>query len=382
MKIAIVTNILTPYRIFFYKKLNEYLLNKNIKFKVYVMSETESNRNWYYDQYKTDFTELLEKKISYNDNIFINKDVKKKLKEFSPNIIIAAGAYQMPTILYLMYLKKKLNFKLIFWSESNLIKKENLTGFKKRLREIIRNTTYKKFDGFWYSGKFSKEFIEKYSRKNTELYFLPNLIDNSLYSNVINIKNNNYDNLIEKYNINKNKTVFICPARLSPQTGILEFLNLLKNCKNKNKASILIAGDGELYDEINSFIIENKDIDVRLIGYKEQDEIIELYSIANFFLLPSIEDPNPLTCIEALWSGLPLLISSHVGNSPEVLINEKNGYLFDYNDIEKSIINIEKAINSDEKWLSNASKISMKIAKDKYFPDKAISECINEMLEK
>ncbi|EGT2191091.1 glycosyltransferase family 4 protein [Clostridium perfringens] len=382
MKIAIVTNILTPYRIFFYKKLNEYLLNKNIKFKVYVMSETESNRNWYYDQYKTDFTELLEKKISYNDNIFINKDVKKKLKEFSPNIIIAAGAYQMPTILYLMYLKKKLNFKLIFWSESNLIKKENLTGFKKRLREIIRNTTYKKFDGFWYSGKFSKEFIEKYSRKNTELYFLPNLIDNSLYSNVINIKNNNYDNLIEKYNINKNKTVFICPARLSPQKGILEFLNLLKNCKNKNKASILIAGDGELYDEINSFIIENKDIDVRLIGYKEQDEIIELYSIANFFLLPSIEDPNPLTCIEALWSGLPLLISSHVGNSPEVLINEKNGYLFDYNDIEKSIINIEKAINSDEKWLSNASKISMKIAKDKYFPDKAISECINEMLEK
>ena len=340
MKIAIVTNILTPYRIFFYKKLNEYLLNKNIKFKVYVMSETESNRNWYYDQYKTDFTELLEKKISYNDNIFINKDVKKKLKEFSPNIIIAAGAYQMPTILYLMYLKKKLNFKLIFWSESNLIKKENLTGFKKRLREIIRNTTYKKFDGFWYSGKFSKEFIEKYSRKNTELYFLPNLIDNSLYSNVINIKNNNYDNLIEKYNINKNKTVFICPARLSPQKGILEFLNLLKNCKNKNKASILIAGDGELYDEINSFIIENKDIDVRLIGYKEQDEIIELYSIANFFLLPSIEDPNPLTCIEALWSGLPLLISSHVGKSPEVLINEKNGYLFDYNDIEKSIINI------------------------------------------
>ena len=161
-----------------------------------------------------------------------------------------------------------------------------------------------------------------------------------------------------------------------------QFLNLLKNCKNKNKASILIAGDGELYDEINSFIIENKDIDVRLIGYKEQDEIIELYSIANFFLLPSIEDPNPLTCIEALWSGLPLLISSHVGNSPEVLINEKNGYLFDYNDIEKSIINIEKAINSDEKWLSNASKISMKIAKDKYFPDKAISECINEMLEK
>ena len=36
-------------------------------------------------------------------------------------------------------------------------------------------------------------------------------------------------------------------------------------------------------------------------------------------ILPSLSDPNPLSCIEACWSANPLIVSEHVGNNPEII---------------------------------------------------------------
>jgi glycosyltransferase involved in cell wall biosynthesis len=382
MKIALITNILTPYRSFFYDKLNNHLLNLNIDFKVFVMAETESNRNWYYNQYKTSYTELMENINLGKRDIYINKHIKKKFEAFDPDVVIAAGGYQMPTILRLLTLKKQLNFKLLFWSESNLVKRENLTGVNKYIRELIRKITYSNFDGFWYSGKYSKDFIDKYAPSSKEMYFLPNLVDNQLYSKVQDLREMKYKALLEKYNIYNSKKIFLCPARLSEQKGILEFLSLFMKCNNADEATILIAGDGELKATISKLIHNNKHLDIRLLGYKTQAEMLELYAIADFLLLPSIVDPNPLSCIEALWCGLPLLITKHVGNNPEVLIDGENGYVFSYEDIQKSISQIEKAISANEEWIKNAQRLSRSIANELFHPDKAISTCIDGMIRK
>ncbi|MEH7249100.1 glycosyltransferase family 4 protein, partial [Neobacillus niacini] len=380
MKIALITNILTPYRSFFYEKLNNYLVSQNIDFKVFVMAETESNRNWKYDEYKTSFTELMGYINLGKKDFYINKRIKKSFVSFSPDLVVAAGGYHLPTIWRLLSLKKKVKFKLLFWSESNLVKKENLKGMKITLRENLRKITYQNFDGFWYSGKLSKEFIEKYTAPDKEMYFLPNLVDNNLYSSVPNTNKENLDEIMTNYNLSRTKRIFLCPARLSKQKGILEFLSLFKQCGNAEDATILLAGNGELKDKINNVIEENKQLDIRLLGFKTQNEMLKLYAVSDFFLLPSVEDPNPLTCIEALWCGLPLLITEHVGNYPEVLIQEKNGFLINYKNTENAIRQIEKAIASDQEWLNSAKLTSKQIANNLYEPKNAISNCIDEMI--
>ncbi|MDZ5473315.1 glycosyltransferase family 4 protein [Bacillus sp. 31A1R] len=344
------------------------------------MAETESNRNWYYHQYKKSFTVLMDQINLGKKDLFINRFIKKTLQSFSPDLVIAAGSYNMPTVLRLLTLKKTLNFKLLFWSESNLVKRENLKGIKKTIREMVRFVTYKNFDGFWYSGELSKDFIEKYTTKGKEMYFLPNLVDNSLYESVDQIKMKSFDEIITFYHLDISKRLFICPARLSEQKGIIEFLSLFINCRNAENASILIAGDGELNEKIEEIIKQNKHLDIRLLGFKSQDEMLKLYSIADFFLLPSVDDPNPLTCIEALWCGLPLLISDQVGNYPEVLVPGKNGYLFSYKDPENTIRQIEKAIDSNLDWINSAKDTSRMVAKNLYDPERAIAKCVKEMI--
>lgn len=380
MKIALLTNILSPYRKVFYDKLYMELKKNNIDFKVFVMADGEDNRAWKYEDYKGEYTILLKSKtISITGTyLHINPDFKQRLFEFKPDILIASGSYTSPTVWTSIRLKSKMSYKLFFWSESHLDEVRNYNNMKLAVREFVRNIIYKKFDGFWYAGEKSLNFIKKYCSVDSKFYFIPNLIDETEFYNA-NILRNRRKELRYEYNIPIENFVFICPARLTYVKGIMPFLKLYVKTKEKNNSTILIPGDGEMKKEIDDFII-NQNIDVRLMGYKSQEEIITLYALSDAFLMPSISDANPLTCIEAIWAGLPLLVSEHVGNHPEVISEGENGYVFNYDDIEQTINKVEKIIFSNDDWRLKAKDKSLEIANKRYKSDKAVKELLNTML--
>lgn len=57
------------------------------------------------------------------------------------------------------------------------------SNIKNTIREMVRKKFYKKYDGFWYAGELSKEFIMKYAIKDAKYCFVPNLIDERVYQN-------------------------------------------------------------------------------------------------------------------------------------------------------------------------------------------------------
>lgn len=158
--------------------------------------------------------------------------------------------------------------------------------------------------------------------------------------------------------------------------GIIEFLEILKKCKRGQEAIVLIAGDEELKESIEKNAHKNR-MDVRLFGQKSQ----YLYAAADIFLLTSLSDPNPLTCIEALWSGLPMFISEHCGNYPEVVKQGENGYVFSYKDKEMAAEMLESIISSSADWRRKAGEISLSIAENMYQSEKAVKRVASEMRE-
>lgn len=96
--------------------------------------------------------------------------------------------------------------------------------------------------------------------------------------------------------------------------------------------------------------------------------------------MPSLSDPNPLTCVEAVWAGLPLLVSNHVGNYPEIVEIGKNGFVFDYSNTD-IIFNILDTINKlEDEWYQNAKKISYFKAQNNYKVKKLVTNIINELI--
>lgn len=377
MNILIFTNILTPYRIAFFDKLNNELNENGDLLKVYVMSETEENRNWYYEDYKRKYTRLLKgKRIGIGGyKVNINQGIDQMLTDVAPDIVIAAGSYIHPSLWILIQRCNVKKIPILFWSESHLNTERKYSKVKTVFRDSIRRSVYKRFNGFCYAGKLSKEFICKYARDESKYIFLPNLVDDRFYST--SAENQQvYKETKEMINSNEEIRNYIIPARLSPDKGIMEFLQLLRQVKTKKTVRIFIAGDGELEQEIKNYSRDNN-LNVSLLGFMSREQMRCLYQLVDGFILPSKVDPNPLTCIEALWSGLPMLVSDHVGNYPEVIKDGLNGYVFSYeDDAERTISTF---LNQDVKWYKHAHEISREIAETCYSMNTVTKEFIQKL---
>lgn len=381
MNLVVYTNILTPYRKYFFDLLHQYCTNSGNEFHVIVMAETEKNRSWIYEDFKDKYTILLHgSTISYgNIYVHLNMGLKRQLKKLSPDIVVCAGSYLCPGVWNVTRWKRKLGYRCIYWSESHLNEKRNYSKLKLSIREAIRSLFYKRYDGFWYSGELSKQFVQKYTNKrDINYFFVPNLVEEEKYRQASIISQKEKKCLREKYQIELDQTVFICPARLSPAKGLLEFIDIYSLCFNKKNGTILVAGDGELKEKIKSKAKENK-IDLRLLGSQSQERMVQLYSMADVFLLPSISDPNPLSCIEALWSGLPLLISNHCGNYPEVVKQGCNGYVFSYEDLGNTILTIENLISLPVQRKMELGRCSLVKAETQYNSQKVVNSLLHKI---
>lgn len=382
-KIVLVTNHLTPYRKSFYDAFYLACKEKNIDFSVLLMTKREPNRNWDYKTLlkETKYAYLMKgKRFSKPFHSYYNSEVISKLKEIKPDIVLMAGSYMYYTNWLVLLKKKKLNYPVLYWNEAHFNEKRSYNNFTLGVREFIRKRVFPKFDGFWYSGEMSKQLINYYSKENAKLYFLPNFIDNKTYHEDSKKSEVEINDIKNKLKIPLDNKIAIIPARLSKVKGIDIFIDLLTKIdkEHSKRLTILIPGTGE-YEDVIQNKINSSGLDIRLLGFVKQDVMIELYSIVNLFMLPSISDPNPLTCIEALWCGLPLFISSHVGNYPEVVEEGLNGYVFKYNEEEDAIKKLDTILSADDNWSDVAKEKSFEIANKYYNPDVIIKKVINQM---
>lgn len=379
MNIIFITGGLTPYRIAFCDSIVDFMKKNNIgNFKLFLMSEGKFNNNYDNKLLMRPYAEFLEgKTIVLKDNttrFMINPKIARKVIEESPTFIILGGSWLHPSTWLLLLNKNKIKAPIYFWAEShfhNGIKRKQ----KKKWKEFFKKVIYNKFDGFFVPGIYAMEAIKSTNCRNcNNCIKLPNLVENNKYL-MANNRRVNKVYLKQKYNIDLSKIVLFTPSRLVDLKGLLEFI---KNGKDllKNSFTWVIAGIGPLEDEIKKISIEYQ-IDIQLIGFVDQDIIIDYLAISDWFVLPSLSDPNPLSVIEALWAGLPLALSKYVGNAPEALIEGENGYLFDtllpisVNEV------LKKMILSKNDWMKLASSKSLEIARNGFDMEKETEKLIN-----
>lgn len=84
--------------------------------------------------------------------------------------------------------------------------------------------------------------------------------------------------------------------------------------------------------------------DIRFLGKQEQME--EILSIIDIFMLPSEYESFGLAALEAMACGVPV-ISSNAGGLPEININGKTGFLSDVGDVEDMAKNILFILKDD-----------------------------------
>ncbi|MBI5679172.1 MAG: glycosyltransferase [Planctomycetes bacterium] len=117
-----------------------------------------------------------------------------------------------------------------------------------------------------------------------------------------------------------------------------------------------IAGDGPLKIQLEDLIKElNIQDNVKILGWKNQEEIVELLKDTDILIAPSItgtdgeQEGIPVALMEALAQGLPVLSTQHSG-IPELIRDGESGFLVREGDVDALAERLEFFLVHPEIW--------------------------------
>ena len=139
---------------------------------------------------------------------------------------------------------------------------------------------------------------------------------------------------------NKIKVVSVC--RFVKQKNIKGIICIAEKAQNLD---FFIIGEGPLWKEINNLILEKELKNIFLLG-KKNDVYKYLYD-SDIYLSASLYEGLPLSILEAMSVGLPIVASDVTGNC-DTLEDKISGYLFKPNDFEAAARFLKKlALNKE-----------------------------------
>lgn len=138
----------------------------------------------------------------------------------------------------------------------------------------------------------------------------------------------------------ESETRILFVSRLIERKGLQHIIPMLKNIQSlvSSPINLIIVGDGP-YREILEDLVEQYDVKdiVQFVGGKEKNELGEYYRNADVFILPSRMEGMPNVVLEAMASGLPIIMTP-CGGSEELV--KENGYVVQVEHFDKAIVKL------------------------------------------
>lgn len=132
-------------------------------------------------------------------------------------------------------------------------------------------------------------------------------------------------------------------GRLSEEKGIETLIEAMKSLPDIN---LKIVGTGPELENYSLFVTRYSLHNVEFLGYKSGAELNEIISQAQCLIVPSNwYEVTGLVVLEAYLNNTPV-IASDIGGLPEVVIDNKTGYLFQPKNVKELIEKIKLIFNN------------------------------------
>lgn len=197
--------------------------------------------------------------------------------------------------------------------------------------------------------------LEEIGINKEKIIYIPNGVDVEVFKPSISKK------LARKnFGIPEDDKLILSIGRLTEMKQPFKLIEVFSVIEKKMKnINLVIAGKGELLNEIKKFIIQNKLLKVNFVGYVDPEKKSTLYGCSDFYIMTSKYEGQPLTLLEAMSSGLACIVS----DIPNLRIIEdaKCGIIVNFLDVEKASQKIIEYIKQDN---SNHAKNARKYAEE------------------
>ncbi len=334
-KAILISNMISPARTLLFNTLNEHLKNQWYDLKIIFSSKIESNRNFdttkEEDKFNFKYIILHNKQLKLNakkDNHFfhLNFRIQSILNQEKPDLIIHAG-WAWVSAWTSIWWSKKHNAKYILWSGSTANEKSWIRTITKPFVKYL----IKQSDRFLSYGTKSTEYFISLWAPLEKVYPLYNTVDIDFFKENAEKLLSKKKEIKEKYGITT-KYVLLFIWQLIERKWIYNILYWFAEFQKKYPdISIVFAGNGQEKENLEN-IVKNKWIkNVFFLWFFQVDTISEVYTIADIFTLPSIEEVWGLVINEAMCFWLPIITAEKVWAAIDLVREWENWYIMKEN---------------------------------------------------
>lgn len=311
-----------------------------------------------YDGINERFNSLINEKI---DIVTLHKKkgidfkcanrLKKTLLDINPDIVHCH--LNVVLTYYLAFRFKKMKWKTFCTIHSLPQKDETLLG------NLIRKkyARYKIMNFIGISKSITQEG-QKYYKTNMFTTIENGFEQTSLMHNA---------NPIKKYDL-------ICVAVFKPAKNHRLLFDAIKdvNRVSKQRLTLACAGEGPLFNSMKEYSV-NLGLD-NIVFLGQVNDVYPILNQSKVFVLSSSYEGNPISVLEAMACGLPI-IAPNVGGIPDIVQNNVSGILFEPNNKEQLVSSILK-ISSDPNLL-----FKMSVESKKASANHSMEKCVEKHLQ-
>ncbi|WP_144555420.1 glycosyltransferase [Bacillus sp. X1(2014)] len=294
--------------------------------------------------------------------------------QISPSILDVIKKYHIPTVYTAHDLKMVcLNYKMMHHGEICEACKDG-HFYHCAVNRCVKESTLKSYinvaEGYLHKWRksydavgaiitpsaFYKRKFEEFGVSSDRIIHIPNFLDSEAP-----IVNQSADA----------KQYYLYFGRLSEEKGILTLINAVKGMPMQ----LYVVGTGPLEKNLAIYVTQNELTNVKLLGFKNGQELTDIVGNAKAVVLPSEWYENgPYSAIEALQLGRPI-IGANIGGIPELV--KGNGYLFE----SGNVLSLREALGKIEQLDCPAYK-QLEQASLRLFQQSYTKDIHYEMLKK
>jgi glycosyltransferase involved in cell wall biosynthesis len=320
MRVALVTTIISPYRIPVFNALAAY---DDIDLTVFFLSETEMGRDWkiYSDEIRFRYHVFGEqRKSSHKLDLRVSLKLLSALRRGGYEVVVWGG-YDHLSVWGGLCLARLSNQMSILWSESTCRDKNRWM-----LIEFVKSLIVRSFDRYLAAGRAPREYLLELGAASAEVYVAPDAVDSDFFSRHSSASRQHASALKMQHNLPSRVVLFV--GRLVPKKGLPVLFEAFRQLKS-NDVGLVVVGDGPKRTEYERICQTGGIGPVVFAGFQQREQLPFYYGIADIFVLPSLSEPWGLVLNEALSCGLPVIASSIAGAAYDLVLDGINGYRFE-----------------------------------------------------
>lgn len=329
IKLSILTNMVAPYRVPFFRELAAN--NKISRLRILTCVERESDRQWSVDNADTYQVKSL---AGLTINLKRGSDAIRilhfrfgifwDLLRHRPDCLIIGDASWTS---YLAVLACKFLFIRYFvWNEITTTSRVS-KGFVSSLRRWM----YRGADKLIASCQMAKEYLLQNGVSSDKVHIVLNAVDNDFFLAQRKQWEPQRAELRAELGIKDDAFCFIYVGQLISRKRVLETIELLAKVALHRAVHLVVVGSGPLESQMCLKARELEFESINFCGYSNPERLSQLYVASDALILLSEDEPWGMVVNESLLFGKPIFVSKNVAAGVEMLRFSECGSIIDLN---------------------------------------------------